>query len=528
MRSSFIGHHTDALRWTLLTALGLSPLSACGGNTSDGGNGGAPGTGGVTQGLGGATAQGGTSFGGASGSGGRIGTGGLPGFPCLTPMPLPTDPTGSFIQCRDGWKHRPEAKACPSKLPRQNMVPPSMYPEHDECTTDADCTARPNGHCEGPNSNELAPPVNGCFYGCLTDADCAANGGGLCECGDLVGTCVMASCKTDGDCGDGYFCASYTAEPGCDFPAYACQAPTDRCAVDRDCPAGQTCTVDAATKARVCRSPSCDVGRPFLVGGEARFAHSVSRDDWRRELSPDLTGLLASQREQLAAHWAHIGCLEHASIAAFARFGLELLTFGAPSELVELTNAALADETLHAKLAFGLASAYRGAPLGPGRLAITGAVEARSLRDSARIAFLEGCIGETVAALEAAAARDAAVDPCVRDVLARIAADEARHAELAYRFVRWAVDQLGPELAEELHALAAQALLEAHRGSPTPAWSHELSAHGMLSLGERRAIRAAALAEVVTPCVRELQNTAGSVYVPNTERSTSQISCKVA
>ena len=42
-------------------------------------------------------------------------------------------------------------------------------------------------------------------------------------------------------------------------------------------------------------------------------------------------------------------------------------------------------------------------------------------------------------------ARDAATHPEVREALDAIAEDEARHAELAWRFVRWAVEQPGAD-----------------------------------------------------------------------------------
>ena len=68
--------------------------------------------------------------------------------------------------------------------------------------------------------------------------------------------------------------------------------------------------------------------------------------------------------------------MEHASVAAFARFTLHLMSLGAPAALVERSNAALADETLHAKLAFAIASGYAGRAIGPGPLAIDGAFAA--------------------------------------------------------------------------------------------------------------------------------------------------------
>lgn len=524
--------HTDALRWTLLTALGMSPLIACGGNTSSTSSGGATSFGGATANGGhsvGGASSGGANSGGASANGGRTTSGGASStrFPCLDPMPAPNDPMGSIVICKGNWKHKTAAAACGSKLPRDTVLPHSAYPELDECTSDADCGAKPNGHCEPPFSTELSLPTNGCFYGCTSDADCTQFSS-VCECGDPVGTCIASTCKSDADCGSNLLCASYTADPGCDFPSYACQTTSDRCVVDSDCPTSQTCTVTVPNGPRSCVDPSCVVGRPFLVEGELRHAHTRARDDWfLGGCTPRVDELTREQRALLSAHWAQIGCLEHASVAAFARFALELLAFGAPSELVELTQRALADETLHTKLAFSLASAYADEKLGPGPLDTRGALLHQELAEAALTAFLEGCIGETVAALEAARARDVARDATVRSVLARIAEDEARHAELGFRFVSWAAQQLDARFVEELLQATERALAESV--GTDQSFDEALAGHGVLSANERAGVRRAALHDVVLPCVRALlQNTAGSVYVPNTERSTSQISCWVA
>ncbi|MGC4094198.1 MAG: ferritin-like domain-containing protein [Polyangiaceae bacterium] len=413
-------------------------------------------------------------------------------------MPLATDPTGSFVECEGGWKHREVIATCPSKLPRAGVIPPSSEPTIDLCHSDADCVAQPNGHCEAPEAGAVN---NACFYGCTSDADCAR--GFICECGTSIGTCIASTCASDADCGEGLNCASYAYEPGCNFPAYACQQTADQCASDDDCSVGLICTVSGADAIRVCSMETCAVGRPFLVEAEQRRAAVVGRADWAARCAPELSALSIEQRRLLAKHWSKVGCLEHASIAAFARFALELLAFGAPRELLELCNAAQADETLHAELAFALASSYHGAPLGPGPLDVAGALDAPNLTRSVRTAFLEGCIGETVAAIEAAAARDATADPNARAVLERIAADEARHAELAFRFVKWALSRCAPELGAELLTLA-HIELERATGTPGKGESSELRAHGMLSDAERRALRRDALQHAVLPCLHVL------------------------
>ena len=92
-------------------------------------------------------------------------------------------------------------------------------------------------------------------------------------------------------------------------------------------------------------------GRPFLVEGGARRAGGERRDDWRvTNVSPDVTALDQRARQSLATHWTRLGLMEHASVAAFARFVLELMAASAPAELVSAAQRALADEIEHARL----------------------------------------------------------------------------------------------------------------------------------------------------------------------------------
>jgi hypothetical protein len=107
-----------------------------------------------------------------------------------------------------------------------------------------------------------------------------------------------------------------------------------------------------------------------------------------------------------------------------------------------------------------------------------------------------------VAALALREAAAAAEDPAVRAVLSRIAADEERHAELAWRTVAWALGAGGRDVAR---ALAAA--LEALRAEPDarePAEGSSLAAFGVLDAASRREIRRRALAEVVLPCAEAL------------------------
>jgi hypothetical protein len=258
--------------------------------------------------------------------------------------------------------------------------------------------------------------------------------------------------------------------------------------------------------------PSLCEGRPFTIAGSTRSAPGVLRAGFAAPMMPDVSRLDAATRSALARAWEREALYEHASIASFARFTLELLSAGVPAALVAEAHRAMGDEIHHAELCFGLAGAYGDAPRGPGRLPIAGALEGRDdLATIVAAAVTEGCIGETIAALVAEAQRDAAEDPAVHSALERIAADETRHATLAWRFVAWAVSE-GPS---EVQSAAAAAFSVA-----VPAWGpteveHEadtgaMRAHGRLPDDEVRAIATHALAEVILPCARAMLGGIGS------------------
>jgi hypothetical protein len=196
--------------------------------------------------------------------------------------------------------------------------------------------------------------------------------------------------------------------------------------------------------------------------------------------------------------------MEHASIAAFARFTLHLLHVGAPARLVELSNAAMADETVHARLAFGIASRYAGHDIGPGALDIDGALETCAWTDVLRTTIREGCIGETIAAIEAAEALEHARDTVVRAALERITADETRHAELAWHFARWAIDRFGDEARTIARAEFGSA--RNARTAPTSSSRNEslLLAAGILPDRLKDAVRSEALTNVIGVCADAL------------------------
>jgi hypothetical protein len=425
------------------------------------------------------------------------------------------DVNTGLVTCASGVVHRPVAVECPNRLSEQ--ANPNVYAcdgcgQMNGCQAHADCTAKPYGHCE--SRGQL--PNLACEFGCVTDADCNADE--ACVCGPFIGECIKANCRSAEDCGGGYLCAQFRDlfGIGCGEPMQlACQTPEDDCRSSQDCGGaeghGANCSAADGTW-RCAEVPGIACGRPFLVDGQARLAQVAARGDYAALLAPRLDGLDAGARDRLTRAWLDIGRMEHASIAAFARFCLQLLELGAPHALLVSAQTSMADETEHARLAFALASHYAGAPLGPGALPMDGALRESRLEDVLRLVVREGCIGETVAALEAAEALAHTEDPVVGRVLERIARDERAHAELAWRFVAWALGER-PELASVVeHELALGE--QAHRSSKAEAplarsgacvgAGFELLRHGILDDSGRASVRTAAWRDVVQPCARSL------------------------
>jgi hypothetical protein len=223
------------------------------------------------------------------------------------------------------------------------------------------------------------------------------------------------------------------------------------------------------------------------------------------ELRRSVAALEPELRRELARAWQRAAQLEHASIASFARFSLQLLSVAAPAQLVAAAHVAALDELRHAQLCFGLASVYAGVALGPAPLALEpGVFELPDLAAVIEATVVEGCIGETLAAAEAQAASASAESAALRDVLSTIARDEGEHASLAFRCVAWALGVAGDPLRGRVR-LAFERGLEAEVAVGIDAHADtRWEAHGRLTLARRRAIHAQVRQELLLPALREL------------------------
>jgi hypothetical protein len=468
-----------------MQTVGIAAVSAVSGVavTGVGGGGGADGDGGA----GGGTAGGGPAP--------------TPRGPsaCTDPQPLVFGcvDTG-VVTCGAGFLWRREQVACPFWERDVECTYGGGDFGGETCRYDTDCAGE-RAYCNAYGGGPGSGPSCTCATACATDEECGE--GQLCLCGEGGGRCVNAGCRTNADCGEGLYCASI--EGTCGGVFFECQAATDECGVNADCET--ICSYEGSV--RRCDVATCEAaGRPLVVDGRVRLAEVTASAAWAAPVraaavTPELTAALA-------AHWLEVARMEHASVASFAAFALGLLAHGAPPDLVRGAQAAMADEIGHAEMAFGLASRFGGAPVGPGALDLGGGVLPASLMSLLVDTFLEGCIAEGVAAAEASLLASRAVDPAVREVLERIAVEEARHAELAWRTIAWGLER-DPGVASSLRDALARAVdevvdVETLAGVSEKGRGNDLDAHGVMSRVERAALRRELLAVVVRPVVDAL------------------------
>jgi hypothetical protein len=187
----------------------------------------------------------------------------------------------------------------------------------------------------------------------------------------------------------------------------------------------------------------CFPGRPLRI-------HDIGQTP---EPLPAVERAVDDRPRRLSRLWLNDALAEQASIAAFGQLGLQLLRWGAPRELLTSVYEAAADEIVHARLCFSLASQYGQTTLDAAPFPAATEIDPRStlaqLFDASIFdgALLEGFAGSALS-FAARRSRDAAVSA----VLERLAVDEARHAALGWEIARWAL-RVEPGLRGRLPAL---------------------------------------------------------------------------
>lgn len=185
-------------------------------------------------------------------------------------------------------------------------------------------------------------------------------------------------------------------------------------------------------------------------------------DSLQLEVDPEIAA-------EAAAQWLQDAAMEHASVGSFSRATLELMAVGAPPELLLDCQRAAIDEIDHAKACVEIAVACGGEPTSFGPLDVP-PPRAADLARLAADTFVEGCVGETTAALWVDRAASAVSNEALRAVLIRIAKDETKHSALAWCTVRWAIETGGPSVLDAVlrRADELRATLPTQSAEPSP------------------------------------------------------------
>lgn len=183
-------------------------------------------------------------------------------------------------------------------------------------------------------------------------------------------------------------------------------------------------------------------------------------------------GLVAPTRRcdsrPAARYLAQAARLEAASVYAFLNVERELASHGAPRRLLVAARRAAADEVRHARMTASLARRFGANVVERARVVPTAPRELESLLlDNA----IEGCVRETFGAAVGVWQAKNASDPKVAKAMRHIAADELRHATLAWEIAAWFEPKLDEPALHRVHEArrAAVADLRAELQQPVDA-----------------------------------------------------------
>ena len=300
--------------------------------------------------------------------------------------------------------------------------------------------------------------VQACDRGTLSDASDAGTTDGHGDVSSILGdatgdaygmeaatdgpTCSVVTTLRDASLSEGDADAS---DKGCDY-ALSCGLPPDLavvgCEIFKGGPEGGP-SEGGALGCRVLEGLGCSDGglRPGDGGAITIGCLDCFGGGGRRP-----AGLLRARAPlaptALGAYFARMAHDEAASVHAFRRLREELIFHGAPSALVRLAERSTRDEEHHATVMARYAR-VEGAPVPSPR--VRRSSSPRSLLAIARENAVEGCVHETFGALLLGWQAVCAREPSLRRSFRRIAADETRHAALAWAVARWADGRLSDD-----------------------------------------------------------------------------------
>lgn len=181
-----------------------------------------------------------------------------------------------------------------------------------------------------------------------------------------------------------------------------------------------------------------------------------------------------------ARYLADAARLEAASVHAFRHVTAELRAHGAPRRLIAAARRAAADEVRHARVTAALARRFGARSLEAPRIP---APPPRDLESMVRDNAVEGCVRETFGAAVGVWQAKRAKDAKVAKFMRRIAADELRHAALAWDIAAWAEGKLSANARERIGEAKRQAVAELRVELAQPPHPSIVEALGVPSAG---------------------------------------------
>lgn len=344
------------------------------------------------------------------------------------------------------------------------------------------CFAYEEPRClDSPTGDPVPPPtpINSCDFGCTSWYDGCNNCG--CQNGQITFCTEM-------------YCEVYE-EPRCNDGPGGCKN-DDECLRDN----GGPCDWWGGCYAGEC---SCAVpGRPYYNSPEEDEPMMAPLLEGPSEWNTSGTLKIGSvnPNAEVAEQWAKAALAEHASIASFSRFSIELMALGAPADLLDAAHQAAIEEVEHAMASFEIASAYGGVPVGPGKFPAHEIEIKDDLPALVERVLREGIIGETTSSVIAQFKFENA-EGAVKYALESIAFEEGSHAALAMDTLRWAAT-----IDQDVVNNAVLAVIPdscSKTGQP-PSDFGPLTAFGLLSDEAERWVREFAWNDVVVPALRAL------------------------
>src|SRR5206468_4310751 len=113
----------------------------------------------------------------------------------------------------------------------------------------------------------------------------------------------------------------------------------------------------------------------------------------------DFINISNELKEYLEKSWLLSSLAEHASIASFSKFTLDLMALGAPLHLIEAAQQAAIDEIRHARISFDMFEKISGHSVALDDFPNHALEVSPNINSVSEALFWEACFNETISAI---------------------------------------------------------------------------------------------------------------------------------